>query len=97
VPEEMRLRLADYGRNVGLAFQIADDLLDVTGDSDKMGKGVRKDASLGKLTYPSVFGIEESRRRASELVESARGAVEPLGTAGEPLAALARFVLERDH
>jgi geranylgeranyl diphosphate synthase, type II len=95
--ERTRATLAGYGRNVGLAFQIADDLLDVTGDGDKMGKGVGKDASLGKLTYPAVYGVEESRRRAAALVEQACAAVVPLGPAGQPLAALARFVLERDH
>ncbi|HEX6986514.1 MAG TPA: farnesyl diphosphate synthase [Planctomycetaceae bacterium] len=95
--EDRRAALAGYGRDVGLAFQIADDLLDVTGSRDRMGKGVGKDASLGKLTYPGVYGVEESRRRATVLVDSACAAVAPLGPAGEPLAALARFVLERDH
>jgi len=95
--EETRTALADYGRDIGLAFQIADDLLDVTGNRDRMGKGVRKDAGHGKLTYPGLFGVEGSRRRAEELVERACAAVAPLGPAGEPLAALARFVLDRDH
>jgi geranylgeranyl diphosphate synthase type II len=95
--EPIRSALSGYGRNVGLAFQIADDLLDVTGNRDRMGKGVGKDASLGKLTYPGLYGVEASRRRAEELVTSACAAVAPLGTAGDPLAALARFVLDRDH
>ncbi|MBA3314498.1 MAG: polyprenyl synthetase family protein [Planctomycetaceae bacterium] len=97
INEETRLSLAAFGRNVGLAFQIADDLLDRTGDRDRMGKGVGKDAALGKLTYPGLYGVEESRRKAAALVDAACSAVEPLGPAGEPLTALARFVLERDH
>jgi len=97
VNESLRKSLAGYGQNIGLAFQITDDLLDIAGDRDRMGKGVGKDADRGKLTYPSVYGIEESWARAEQLIVSACAAVEPLGSAGEPLADLARFVLERDH
>ncbi|MDA0282747.1 MAG: polyprenyl synthetase family protein [Planctomycetota bacterium] len=89
--------LDHYGRCVGLAFQIADDLLDITGDAAKMGKGVRKDAELGKLTYPGLLGLEESRRRAQSLIDEACRSIEPLGDRGLRLEALARFVLERDH
>jgi geranylgeranyl diphosphate synthase, type II len=97
VNESLRVSLSNYGQNIGLAFQITDDLLDIAGDRDRMGKGVGKDADRGKLTYPGVYGIDESRARAKRLIESACAAVEPLGSAGEPLADLARFVLERDH
>jgi geranylgeranyl diphosphate synthase type II len=97
VNETLRRSLANYGQNIGLAFQITDDLLDIAGDRDRMGKGVGKDADRGKLTYPGVYGVEESRAQAKQLITSACGAVEPLGSAGEPLADLARFVLERDH
>ena len=90
-------RLKTYGNCVGLAFQIADDLLDVSGDAAKMGKNVRKDADHGKLTYPSLLGEEESRRRAESLVDEARRAIAPLGAQGRRLEALAQFVLERDH
>jgi geranylgeranyl diphosphate synthase, type II len=89
--------LDHYGKCVGLAFQIADDLLDITGDAAKMGKGVRKDAELGKLTYPGLLGLEESRRRAQSLIDEACRSIEPLGDRGLRLEALARFVLERDH
>lgn len=89
--------LKNYGKCVGLAFQIADDLLDVTGSTEKMGKNVRKDAEHGKLTYPALLGEAESRRRAEELVEEACRSISPLGSRGEPLCELARFVLERDH
>ncbi len=90
-------RLETYGKSVGLAFQIADDLLDVTGNPVKMGKGVQKDQDHGKLTYPSLLGIDESRRRAEELIRLACEAISPLGSDGWRLEALAHFVLERDH
>ena len=89
--------LDHFGKCVGLAFQIADDLLDITGDEAKMGKGVRKDAELGKLTYPGLLGLEESRRQAQSLIDEACRSIEPLGDRGLRLEALARFVLERDH
>ncbi|MFO1093213.1 MAG: farnesyl diphosphate synthase [Planctomycetaceae bacterium] len=94
-PETLR-RLQIYGDNVGLAFQIADDLLDVGGNVAKMGKNVQKDAGLGKLTYPGLLGISESRRRAEQLIDDACAQLQPLGAAGGRLALLARFVIERD-
>ncbi len=90
-------RLRDYGSRVGLAFQIADDLLDVRGDDRRTGKASGRDAELGKLTYPGVVGLDQSERRAAELVETACQAIAPLGSAASRLVALARFVLNRDH
>lgn len=96
--DEKTVEMLDhYGKCVGLAFQIADDLLDITGDAARMGKGVQKDAELGKLTYPGLLGLEESRRRAQSLIDEACRSIEPLGNRGHRLDALARFVLERDH
>jgi len=96
--EDDTVELMDhFGKCVGLAFQIADDLLDFTGDAARMGKAVRKDAESGKLTYPGLLGVEESRRRAEHLIEEARRSIAPLGERGQQLDALARFVLERDH
>ena len=89
--------LEGYGSCLGLAFQITDDLLDISGDLQIMGKGVQKDAAHGKLTYPSLLGIEESRRRARELVSEACRWVSPLGVRSQRLEALAEFVLRRDH
>jgi geranylgeranyl diphosphate synthase, type II len=89
--------LARYGDNVGLAFQIADDLLDIVGEQEKMGKGVRKDASLGKMTYPALLGIPQSRERARSLIAEACEALSCFGERGRRLEALAHFVLERDH
>lgn len=89
--------LRRYGESVGLAFQIADDLLDVESTAEKMGKGVGKDAQHGKLTYPALWGREESRRRAEALVEAACTALAPFGDRGASLNALARYVISRDH
>jgi len=90
-------RLRDYGYNLGLAFQVVDDLLDHTGDTAVLGKRTQKDDEHGKLTFPGLLGVEASRERATELVDAACEAVAPFGEAGQPLAALARFVLERDR
>jgi geranylgeranyl diphosphate synthase type II len=95
-PQTLR-SLSTYGQAVGLAFQVADDLLDVRGDAERMGKRVRKDASSGKLTYPSLLGIEESQRRAERLVAAAREAIAPLGPQGHRLESVARYVIERDR
>jgi geranylgeranyl diphosphate synthase type II len=89
--------LQEYGQRVGLAFQITDDLLDVAGDPARLGKGVRKDAQQGKLTYPGLLGVEESQRRATALLDEACRIIEPFGPRGRWLVALARFVGKRDH
>jgi geranylgeranyl diphosphate synthase, type II len=89
--------LERYGTKVGLAFQIVDDLLDIVGEQAKMGKGVHKDASHGKLTYPALLGVEESRERARALIAQACCSLAAFGDRRRQLEALARFVLERDH
>jgi geranylgeranyl diphosphate synthase type II len=89
--------LERYGRKIGLAFQIADDLLDVQGDEAAMGKRVGKDSEHGKLTFPGLLGIDESRRRATRLIDEACAALEPLGEKRAGLEALARYVVERNH
>ncbi|MCI0331978.1 MAG: polyprenyl synthetase family protein [Planctomycetes bacterium] len=88
--------LVAYGQKVGLAFQITDDLLDVAGDPMAVGKRVAKDSANGKLTFPNVLGIDESRRRAAELVDDACAIIDELGPKAEPLVALARFVCSRE-
>lgn len=88
-------RLDGYGRCFGQAFQITDDLLDVQGTTDQTGKRVHKDEARGKLTYPGFLGVEESRARAAQLCQQAQEFVEPLGPAGDRLAALVPFLLER--
>jgi geranylgeranyl diphosphate synthase, type II len=84
-----------YAEAFGLAFQVTDDLLDVESTADKAGKRVGKDAARGKLTYPGLLGVEESRRRAAELGQQAVAAAEQLGST--LLADLARFVVQRDR
>ncbi|WP_111415501.1 (2E,6E)-farnesyl diphosphate synthase [Billgrantia lactosivorans] len=86
-----------YAAALGLAFQIHDDVLDVTGDTRTLGKASGADAARDKPTYPALLGLEGARRRASELTEEALSALAPLGEAGEPLAQLARYMIERDH
>ncbi len=89
--------LDHYGTCIGLAFQIADDVLDVTGTQDKLGKRVGKDAGHGKLTYPGLIDLERSRQMARDLIDEACLAIAPWGERGRRLEALAHFVLERDH
>lgn len=95
--ESSRTRLRRYGHCIGLAFQIADDLLDVTGDQTKLGKKPGRDADLGKLTYPGLLGIERSRAKAEQLVQEACDAVDVFGDRSRWLKDLARFIVERDH
>lgn len=88
--------LDDYGQNLGLAFQVTDDLLDVSGSENNVGKRVGKDSARGKTTYPAVLGVEASRRRADALIDAACRSIEIFGEAGSPLRELAQFVGERN-
>ena len=92
-----RRALRSFGRHIGLAFQVADDILNVEGDSSKMGKKTGTDAQARKATYPSLYGLQKAKKIAQNEWESALKALRPLGARGEPLAALARFVIERDR
>ncbi len=94
--EQLRA-LDEYGRSIGLAFQVTDDLLDVRGTDEVMGKRVGKDAEQGKITFPALLGIDASAAYASQLIEEACMAIEPFGPRAEDLLALARYVLERNH
>ncbi len=87
--------LEKFGKKLGLAFQITDDLLDLRGEQDKMGKRVGKDKVLGKLTYPSALGLSASEDKANQMVDEAILALSDFGPAAEPLVALARFVISR--
>ena len=96
--DEDRLRRLDhYGRTLGLAFQIVDDLLDVKGDAQALGKRVGKDSDRGKLTFPGVWGVEASRVRAAELIREAVAAVSEWGDGARQLIGLAHYVLERNR
>ncbi|MGH8136741.1 MAG: (2E,6E)-farnesyl diphosphate synthase [Steroidobacteraceae bacterium] len=87
--------LERYGAEIGLAFQIQDDILDVEGDPALLGKSIGADAALGKPTYPSTVGLDRARHRARELRDTAVAALAPLGARGAPLAELAHFVVSR--
>ena len=97
VKEEGRAQLRAYARDIGLAFQIADDLLDHAGDEDKAGKALRKDAGQGKATFVSLMGAEKARDQAEALAEQAVGHLSQHGNEADLLRALARFVVERDR
>jgi geranylgeranyl diphosphate synthase type II len=92
-----QLALEKFGQKIGLAFQIADDLLDVDGDEAKLGKRVGKDSKQGKLTFPGLLGIDESRRRAQGLIDEACAALAPLGDDRFRLDALAHYVVKRNR
>ncbi len=95
--EEQIKKLIDYGTALGLAFQVIDDLLDVVGDQEKIGKPVGSDLKKQKATFPALFGIEETRKRANELKDQALNAIADFGSEAEPLRAIARYVVERDR
>ena len=88
--------LATYARALGLAFQIADDILDHEGNEATAGKRLQKDAAAGKATFVSLLGLEPARARAAELIAQANAALAPYGERGESLRAAARFVISRD-
>jgi geranylgeranyl diphosphate synthase type II len=86
-----------YGESIGLAFQIVDDILNVEGEARLLGKKTGSDLSKGKATYPSLLGLEESKRRAEELLASAIDALSPYGSEAEPLREIARFIIQREY
>ncbi|MGA7078138.1 MAG: polyprenyl synthetase family protein [Terriglobales bacterium] len=88
-------RLRTYGQSIGLAFQIVDDVLDLTQTSEQLGKTAGKDAAAEKTTYPALFGIEESNRRADALVDEACAQLDGYGDAGSTLKELAHYLVER--
>ena len=88
-------RLRDFGRAVGLAFQIVDDVLDVTQSSDQLGKTAGKDTASEKATYPSLFGVDESLRQADALINSGCSALDSFAQRAQTLKELAHFLVER--
>jgi len=93
-PDKLKV-ITRYGDKIGLAFQIVDDILDVTGKSKEMGKMTGSDAKKGKNTYPSIFGLEKSMEHAERLVDESIEAIACLGATAEPLRGIARYILER--
>jgi geranylgeranyl diphosphate synthase type II len=90
-------RLDSFGRKAGLAFQIVDDVLDMTVDSAQLGKTAGKDAATEKATWPALFGIEQSRLDAARLIDEAFTALEPYGSRADGLKAVARYLVDRKN
>ncbi|WP_174298852.1 polyprenyl synthetase family protein [Sphingomonas bacterium] len=97
VPAEGRVHLRGFARDVGLAFQIADDLLDAEGDEAAVGKALRKDEGAGKETFLSLLGADDARARSRMLVEQALEHLKSYGAEADVLRAIARYTLERDR
>jgi geranylgeranyl diphosphate synthase, type II len=93
--EEAVRRLREFGQSIGLAFQIVDDVLDVTQTSEQLGKTAGKDTAAEKATYPALFGIEESLKKADALVATAIRSLESFGKRADTLKSLAHFLVER--
>lgn len=90
-------RLSRYAQNIGLAFQIVDDILDITATQEELGKTAGKDLTAQKVTYPSLWGIEESRRQAQQLIAEAKAELSHYGDRAIPLLAIADFITNRTH
>lgn len=89
-------KIRHYGRNIGMAFQIIDDILDITGDQEKLGKDIGSDVEKQKSTYPSILGLEESRKIAQELLRESKEILEDYGHKGDFLKALSDFLANRE-
>ena len=94
--EELKA-LEQYGNQIGLAFQIVDDLLNATATTEQLGKAAGSDAELGKATYPAYFGIEETRTRAQNAVEEAKNCLADFDDKARPLRLLADYIYTRSH
>lgn len=90
-------RLSRYANNIGLAFQIVDDVLDITSTQEELGKSIGKDVQAQKATYPSIWGLDESRKQANALIQAAKDELSPFGHAKQPLVAIADFIIARTH
>lgn len=94
---EQLAALSEFGTNLGLAFQVIDDILDVTQSSEQLGKTVGKDAATDKSTYPALFGLEKSKQEAASLTEKAHKALELFGEKANRLREIADYLLDRDY
>ncbi len=91
------VRLTQFATDIGLAFQIIDDILDVTASSEQLGKTAGKDLVAAKATYPSFWGLEGARQKADALIANAKEQLRPYGERAQPLLALADFITQRTH
>lgn len=94
--EEELEKVTKYGRNIGLSFQIVDDILDITGDEDKLGKPIGSDIENHKSTYPSLLGLEKSRKIARQLIEEAKISIDGLSSEVDFLNQLGDYIISRD-
>ena len=90
-------KLSRYAQNIGLAFQIVDDILDITATDEQLGKTAGKDLAAQKATYPSIWGLEKSQAKAQELIDEAIAQLQDYETSAEPLRAIASFIVTRNH
>jgi farnesyl diphosphate synthase len=97
VGQQTRVKLKGYARDLGLAFQIADDLLDVEGDAEAAGKALRKDGDAGKSTFVSLLGVDRARSQAQMLIDQAIHHLQGFGPEADLLRAIAHFAIERDR
>jgi len=95
--EDAIARLRTFGESAGLAFQIVDDILDVTQSSEQLGKTAGKDTASDKATWPAVYGLERARKDAASLIADAFAALEPFGKSATPLKSLAQYLVDRTH
>ena len=96
-PESDLQRLSRYAQNIGLAFQIVDDILDITATQEELGKTAGKDQKAQKVTYPSLWGVEKSQLKAQHLVQAASAELAPFEERARPLLAIAKFITSRTH
>jgi geranylgeranyl diphosphate synthase type II len=97
VSSEDLQRLSRYAQNIGLAFQIVDDILDITATQEQLGKTAGKDQKANKVTYPKLWGLEESRTKAQQLIEAACVELDSFGDKAKPLIAIAQYIINRNH
>jgi geranylgeranyl diphosphate synthase type II len=95
-PQQLR-RLSDFGQSLGLAFQVIDDILDVTQTTEQLGKSAGKDVAAQKSTYPALLGLEKAKKEADRLTARARAALKPFGRDAAPLEAIADYLLSREN
>ncbi len=89
--------LTEFGLSLGLAFQVIDDILDVTQTTEKLGKSAGKDIAAQKATYPALLGLDKAKKEADRLTQRARAALKPFGKAAAPLSAIADYLLKREN
>lgn len=94
---QQRQALIDYSRKIGIAFQIADDILDVEGEQELVGKTLNKDAAQGKVTFVTLYGLDNAKQISRQLIDEARQIIAIFGDKAENLSALAQYIIDRKY